>query len=333
MKVLLGVDSSINRFLPIAKSLEQFDHEVRTFITDDFARQISHIGNILDRFSFHFRREVFHEKRILKFERLIKDFKPDIIFFINFPMDIFSVEEFERLSIGRRFRIFFVDPLKNHPDVEEYLRFCDQVFSYDQDDAERFNVQYLPLGYSPSYEMQFDPQISKTIDVSFVGSLFKNRLEFLEPLAKFMKDHGKTLKVFSPAFKRKNFWKRPIFNKKFPNLAKCIENGFVDPKDAARIYSQSKICLNIHVPDASSPNPRTFEILATGSFQLIDERKYYSNLIPSKDLATFKSIEELINRVEYFLNHEEERIEIARNGYKKVVPEFRLANCLERILK
>ena len=146
MKVLLGVDSSINRFLPIAKSLEQFDHEVRTFITDDFARQISHIGNILDRFSFHFRREVFHEKRILKFERLIKDFKPDIIFFINFPMDIFSVEEFERLSIGRRFRIFFVDPLKNHPDVEEYLRFCDQVFSYDQDDAERLNVQYLPLG-------------------------------------------------------------------------------------------------------------------------------------------------------------------------------------------
>ena len=207
------------------------------------------------------------------------------------------------------------------------------MFSYDQDDAERLNVQYLPLGYSPSYEMQFDPQISKTIDVSFVGSLFKNRLEFLEPLAKFMKDHGKTLKVFSPAFKRKNFWKRPIFNKKFPNLAKCIENGFVDPKDAARIYSQSKICLNIHVPDASSPNPRTFEILATGSFQLIDERKYYSNLIPSKDLATFKSIEELINRVEYFLNHEEERIEIARNGYKKVVPEFRLANCLERILK
>ena len=37
-----------------------------------------------------------------------------------------------------------------------------------------------------------------------------------------------------------------------------------------------------------------------------------------KDLETYESMEELEQKVQYYLNHEEERIEIAINGYEKV---------------
>ena len=35
-------------------------------------------------------------------------------------------------------------------------------------------------------------------------------------------------------------------------------------------------------------------------------------------METYESMEELEQKVQYYLNHEEERIEIAINGYEKV---------------
>ena len=89
-------------------------------------------------------------------------------------------------------------------------------------------------------------------------------------------------------------------------------------EDAARKYAESKICFNISMKD--DLNMRTFEIMATGSFLL-------TSWIPTieeffKDgvhLALYKDQDEMIDKAKYYLEHDEEREWIAREGYHEVI--------------
>ena len=39
---------------------------------------------------------------------------------------------------------------------------------------------------------------------------------------------------------------------------------------------------------------------------------------PGKDLVIFETQEDLVRKADYYLEHEEERLEIAQNGFEKV---------------
>ena len=109
-------------------------------------------------------------------------------------------------------------------------------------------------------------------------------------------------------------------------------NGVILPEKAAELYARSKICLNIHLPAHKGVNPRTFEIMATGSFQLIDKREDYAGLVPEQDMAVFRSTEELIEKISYYLAHEDERERIAAHGHAAVLGRYSMEASLNRIL-
>ena len=104
------------------------------------------------------------------------------------------------------------------------------------------------------------------------------------------------------------------------------------PEEAAELYARSKICLNIHLSAHKGVNPRTFEIMATGSFQLVDEREDYAGLVPEQDMAVFRSTEELIEKISYYLAHEDERERIAARGHAAVLGRYSMEASLHRIL-
>ena len=88
---------------------------------------------------------------------------------------------------------------------------------------------------------------------------------------------------------------------------------------SATLYSKTKICLNIHDGRHKSPNPRTFEILATGTFELIDERESYGGLLQEgRDLIQFRDVEDLLFKIDYYLLHEDEREAIAASGHRAI---------------
>ena len=113
---------------------------------------------------------------------------------------------------------------------------------------------------------------------------------------------------------------------------KYLYNGRIAPECTASLYARSKICLNIHLPAHKGVNPRTFEIMATGSFQIIDEREDYAGLAPGQDLAVFHSTEDLIEKISYYLAHEEERERIAAHGHAAVLGRYSMEASLNRIL-
>ncbi len=100
------------------------------------------------------------------------------------------------------------------------------------------------------------------------------------------------------------------------------------------IFHHSKINLNLTIPNIENGIPlRTFDILASGGFLLTDYRqevcKQFEN---GKELVVFDGIKDLINKTEYYLTHPEERIQIARNGQKKVQQLHQYKNRLTEIL-
>lgn len=87
-----------------------------------------------------------------------------------------------------------------------------------------------------------------------------------------------------------------------------------------KVFQASKINLNMTMrPIETGLSLRIWDILGCGGFLLTN----YQAEIPDyfeigRDLETYESLEELEEKVHYYLSHEEERVEIAINGYEKV---------------
>ena len=87
-----------------------------------------------------------------------------------------------------------------------------------------------------------------------------------------------------------------------------------------KVFHASKINLNMTMrPIETGLSLRVWDILGCGGFLLTN----YQAEIPEyfeigRELETYESMEELEQKVQYYLSHEDERIEIAINGYEKV---------------
>jgi spore maturation protein CgeB len=172
----------------------------------------------------------------------------------------------------------------------------------------------------------------KDIDILFIGSAYKNRFITLDYVARYAELNNWNLQIYGPLFKE-HFWKNIKNKAKYSHLIKYLHNVVLSSEEAASLYKRSKICLNIHTSHHRGINPRTFEILATNSFELIDERDDYAGIVePGKDLIPYRSDEELVELIGHYLASSDERVLIARNGFEKVNERWSMETCLNNIL-
>ena len=87
-----------------------------------------------------------------------------------------------------------------------------------------------------------------------------------------------------------------------------------------KVFRMSKINLNFTIPNIKSGIPlRIWDVLGCGGFLLTNyqaEIPYYFK--EGEDFVCFDGLEDLCEKVGYYLEHEEERKRIAWNGYRKV---------------
>lgn len=102
-----------------------------------------------------------------------------------------------------------------------------------------------------------------------------------------------------------------------------------------RVFHRSKVNLNITLRSIlSGVSLRVIDILAAGGFLITNYQaeiaEYFEDGV---DLVMAYTPEDMIQKVAYYLQHEDERREIALNGQKKVFAEFAYTKLLEEILK
>lgn len=87
-----------------------------------------------------------------------------------------------------------------------------------------------------------------------------------------------------------------------------------------KIIKCSKINLNMTNRPIKTGLPlRIFDLMGAGGFVISNyQAEIPEHFIPDEDIVLYDSIPDLLNKIDYYLTHDDERIQIAKNGYEKV---------------
>lgn len=102
----------------------------------------------------------------------------------------------------------------------------------------------------------------------------------------------------------------------------CTNHGSVDYYlESPYVFRHSKINLNITLRSIKSGIPlRAFDIMGSQGFLLTNyQEDFLDCFVPDEDFVYYSDTEDLMNKIEYYLFHEKERLEILQNGYEKIL--------------
>ena len=106
-----------------------------------------------------------------------------------------------------------------------------------------------------------------------------------------------------------------------PQFSDVMNMGPVDYCDVMpHVFKNSKINLNISLKSIYSGIPlRAFDIMGCGGFLISDFQPDFGGLFVSdEDYVFYTTPEDLYAKIAYYLEHEEQRLAIAKKGYEKV---------------
>lgn len=178
-------------------------------------------------------------------------------------------------------------------------------------------IKYLVEGGRPLYKDYCGNEkiyrklnVLKEYDVSFIGASYGVRGEYIE----YLQNNG--INVYTKG----NGW----------------NNGFATDKEMIDIFNKSKIVLGFSTvgrnDDIFILKGRDFEVPLTGSFYLTryhEELEVYFDI--TKEIGVYTSKSDLLDKVRYYLEHEENREIIANNAYKKCLEKYTAKASYEKV--
>ncbi|WP_319584812.1 glycosyltransferase [uncultured Pseudodesulfovibrio sp.] len=191
------------------------------------------------------------------------------------------------------------------------------------------NALYLPLAAQPDFHrpMELGPVERRKFgsEISFMGAGYPNRRKAFHELVNF------DFKVWGTEWEGDHVLE-PLLQ---------LKGARVTPEECVKIFNATAINLNLHssiqadelVTFGDFVNPRTFELAACGSFQLVDKRTLMNEAFAEDELATFTSIDELIEKIEYFSSRPEERQAYADRARARVLKDHTYAQRMRSLLE
>ncbi|MBQ7584987.1 MAG: glycosyltransferase [Desulfovibrionaceae bacterium] len=190
-------------------------------------------------------------------------------------------------------------------------------------------VLYLPLAACPEFHkhasLTREEERQYGAEIGFLGAGYPNRRLAFRPLA------GKNFKIWGSDWEGETLLAEKIQRK----------GERISAEESVKIYSATTINLNLHssvrtdqlVSLGDFVNPRTFELAAMQAFQLVDQRSLLPELFSQEELATFSTLDEMYNLIEYYLHKPEERQAKVNLAYNRVMSEHTYAHRMETLLK
>lgn len=344
-KVLLFGEKYFNYTDSVAYALRKLGYDVNiVYVPLVSSRDLG----VLDYFQYKFSRKSFlksfYEKKKLNLINELESYRPDLFFSINGNAYYEFIDESvltKLTSINSKKILWYMDTIRRFERIAQNIQGFDHVFSFEPGDIEYIQkkylvpAEYLPIGVSEELYCKSESQSAESIyDICFVGNTSENRLEVLERVAEYCYRNDKKFVVYGHYWHNKHWWQgyhaKRKFVKQHPYLAKYVTNSLLNGKQVAELYNKSKICLNIHIALHKGINPRTFEIMGGGNFELCDNRidGIKMGIVPRENIAFYHSSDECIALIDYYLKNDEERKMIADNSRRLVEKRFTLTKLL-----
>lgn len=183
------------------------------------------------------------------------------------------------------------------------------------------NAYYLPEACNPDWHKPVSLSIRDIqhygCDLTIAGNMYYYRARLLESLDKY------DLKIWG------NFaeWiDSPI--------RKFYQHEYVAGIKKAKAFRAAKIVINtLHPTEVSGATARIFETAGCGAFQIVEWRPAIDELFrPEQEMVSFKTRDELINKIDYYLQHPDEREAIAQAAMQRAHYEHTYAHRLTTII-
>lgn len=177
-------------------------------------------------------------------------------------------------------------------------------------------AEYLHFGCMPDFHKHLPHNDRYSHDIIFVGNNYSrhsSRVHGRETILKPIIEHGYDIKVYG-----NNWWLNPFYGY---TIDENHYGGYLAYENLPAAYSSSKIILGMHSVNNSKTmmSMRTFEALGCGAFYLTQWTPAIENHFENhKHLVWSRSAEETVSLVDYYLAHDKEREQIAKQGQEFV---------------
>lgn len=248
----------------------------------------------------------------------IKKFRPDILFIFDLhyftPAFLKEARKYVGKIVGE-----ITSPIMM---PEEYFKSYDLLFSSLPHYVRKFQEMGIPAGYLPyAFESTILDKIGawdKQYDCVFIGVISRELDRYRHPLLEKLAQRVNI-----------DFWGhlQPPVTKSSPILSKY--HGQAWGIDMFKIYAQSKIAVNYHTKKVGksfawnekyASNLRLYEATGMGAMLITDAKENLGELFEvGKEVETYSSLEELVEKIKYYLAHDKEREKIALAGQKRTL--------------
>ena len=173
-------------------------------------------------------------------------------------------------------------------------------------------------------------------DITFAGNPAYKEREYL--LVKLIYNFG-PINIFCRSFdfyrSVEDIQKQNLLDDYFLELYRQSYKGYVETqKELSKIYSSSKINIDMSKDYNNSTRYRTFEIMASGGF-LISQKsnELITQFENGKEIETYETADELIDKIRFYLSNLNIAQYIAVNGKKNTVSNHSFYDRLKNMLK
>ena len=317
----------------VANAFSEIGNKV---ITYNFCEKypVNHINKITHGLLSKFKINYFIKKYDVQINREIvniyNDFIPDIVFIIKGHKILESTLVHMNKS---KLILWMMDSVKRVPNVFNTLRLYDLIYVFEEKDVnylKNMNIvaRHLPLALDNKLYKYNPDFVEKKYDITFIGSLYQERIDVLKKIIDRYPNKIFLIKGFFPS------WKISLRNLdlRFGKYKKYFSITSVKENDVSKIYSKSRIVLNLHQNfDHSGTNLRFFEIAGTKSTQIVNKKSLISENFDISPLL-FESYDELFVVIEDIFKEKIDVRTITEKLYHEVMLNHTFTNRVKRVL-
>lgn len=279
-------------------------------------------------------RDLWHRARDRRLVRLAARLRPELVLVLHGEsLSAELLDELRRAARGPLVAWWQDDPFRYG--VEKLLPLYDNLFLFDRSYLAPVralgarDVRFLPCACDETVYHPVPLRAGEIrrygCEIALVGWFYPQRAELVRALC------GLDMKVWGRG------WSAPEARAALNGAGRRIvpEERFVSDRETARIYRTAKIGLNVHSAQTREAglNTRTFDLLATGAFQLCDAVPGMEELLePGKELAVYRSPKEARELAAHYLRHSREREAIAARGRARTLREHTYVHRMQALL-
>ena len=123
---------------------------------------------------------------------------------------------------------------------------------------------------------------------------------------------------------------------KEPLVKNVTECGPVDYVwEMPKVFACSRVNLNPSLKIIQTGIPlRAFDIMGAGGFLLSNyQEEFFDHYEDGKDMVIYENMEDAVEKIQFYLKHEDIRCKIAENGRRKTLEEHSLQECMAKIFE